>query len=113
MISGAAHGLMVEHASTFNRVLGDFLGRAERAYQAGAASPRRTVADAAGLVAATGRGSAVESTWRRRTVSAGDGDDLAGAEVVDRHDSRRRRVGGTRRTTRHVGVAAAAVDHRA
>lgn len=34
VISGAAHGLMVEHATTFNRVLGDFLGRAERAYQA-------------------------------------------------------------------------------
>ena len=33
VISGAAHGLMIEHASTFNRVLGDFLGRAERAYQ--------------------------------------------------------------------------------
>jgi 3-oxoadipate enol-lactonase len=28
VISGAAHGLMVEHASTFNRVLFDFLGRA-------------------------------------------------------------------------------------
>jgi pimeloyl-ACP methyl ester carboxylesterase len=33
VISGAAHGLMVEHASTFNRILGDFLGRAERAHQ--------------------------------------------------------------------------------
>jgi 3-oxoadipate enol-lactonase len=33
VISGAAHGLMIEHASTFNRVLGDFLGRAERAYR--------------------------------------------------------------------------------
>ena len=29
VISGAAHGLMIEHASTFNRVLLDFLGRAE------------------------------------------------------------------------------------
>jgi 3-oxoadipate enol-lactonase len=28
VISGAAHGLMFEHASTFNRVLFDFLGRA-------------------------------------------------------------------------------------
>jgi 3-oxoadipate enol-lactonase len=27
VISGAAHGLMVEHATTFNRVLFDFLGR--------------------------------------------------------------------------------------
>ena len=35
VISGAAHGFMVEHASTFNRVLLEFLGRAERAYQAG------------------------------------------------------------------------------
>ena len=33
VISGAAHGFMVEHASTFNRVLMDFVGRAERAYQ--------------------------------------------------------------------------------
>jgi 3-oxoadipate enol-lactonase len=33
VISGAAHGLMVEHASTFNRVLIDFLQRAEKAYQ--------------------------------------------------------------------------------
>jgi 3-oxoadipate enol-lactonase len=31
VISGAAHGLMVEHATTFNRVLLDFLGRATRA----------------------------------------------------------------------------------
>ena len=36
VISGAAHGLMIEHASTFNRVLGDFLGRAEDAFQAAA-----------------------------------------------------------------------------
>ena len=33
VISGAAHGLMIEHASTFNRILGDFLHRAEAAYQ--------------------------------------------------------------------------------
>jgi pimeloyl-ACP methyl ester carboxylesterase len=33
VISGAAHGLMVEHASTFNRILKDFLERAERSYQ--------------------------------------------------------------------------------
>ena len=32
VISGAAHGLMIEHASTFNRVLGDFLHRAEQSY---------------------------------------------------------------------------------
>ncbi|MEN9505950.1 MAG: hypothetical protein RI958_1876 [Actinomycetota bacterium] len=30
VISGAAHGFMVEHASTFNRVLLDFLGRVSR-----------------------------------------------------------------------------------
>ena len=32
VISGAAHGFMVEHASTFNRVLSDFLGRVTRAH---------------------------------------------------------------------------------
>ncbi|MGI9052218.1 MAG: alpha/beta fold hydrolase [Ilumatobacteraceae bacterium] len=34
VISGAAHGLMIEHASTYNRILLDFLQRAEAAYQA-------------------------------------------------------------------------------
>jgi 3-oxoadipate enol-lactonase len=29
VISGAAHGLMIEHATTFNRILLEFLGRAE------------------------------------------------------------------------------------
>ena len=38
VISGAAHGLMIEHASTFNRVVGDFLQRAEKAYQANPAA---------------------------------------------------------------------------
>lgn len=33
VISGAAHGLMIEHFTTFNRILGDFLVRAEQAYQ--------------------------------------------------------------------------------
>ena len=33
VISGAAHGLMVEHASTFNRVLLEFLGRVTRGDQ--------------------------------------------------------------------------------
>lgn len=37
VISGAAHGLMIEHATTFNRILGDFLARAETAYKANAA----------------------------------------------------------------------------
>jgi 3-oxoadipate enol-lactonase len=32
VISGAAHGFMIEHASTFNRVLLEFLGRAESAW---------------------------------------------------------------------------------
>lgn len=31
VISGAAHGLMIEHASTFNRVVLDFIDRSERA----------------------------------------------------------------------------------
>jgi 3-oxoadipate enol-lactonase len=30
VISGAAHGLMIEHASTFNKVVIDFISRAER-----------------------------------------------------------------------------------
>lgn len=34
VISGAAHGFMVEHASTFNRVLVEFLGRATAATEA-------------------------------------------------------------------------------
>jgi 3-oxoadipate enol-lactonase len=34
VLSGAAHGLMIEHATTFNRVLGDFLSRAELAWKA-------------------------------------------------------------------------------
>ncbi len=34
VISGAAHGFMVEHATTFNRVLLEFLGRAETAWAA-------------------------------------------------------------------------------
>lgn len=34
IISGAAHGLMFEHAGTFNGVLIDFLNRSEAAYQA-------------------------------------------------------------------------------
>jgi pimeloyl-ACP methyl ester carboxylesterase len=34
VISGAAHGLMVEHAGTFNRILLEFLARAEHAHTA-------------------------------------------------------------------------------
>ena len=44
VISGAAHGLMIEHASTFNRVLLDFLRRAETAYQARVAAAASTAA---------------------------------------------------------------------
>jgi 3-oxoadipate enol-lactonase len=40
VISGAAHGVMVEHATTFNRVLFEFLGRVSKAQAAEAASPR-------------------------------------------------------------------------
>ena len=36
VISGAAHGLMVEHFSTFNRIVLEFLGRVRRAEKAGA-----------------------------------------------------------------------------
>jgi 3-oxoadipate enol-lactonase len=50
VISGAAHGLMVEHASTYNRVLLDFLARAEKAWQARAAAP--AAADATHATAA-------------------------------------------------------------
>lgn len=39
VISGAAHGLMIEHATTFNRVLFDFLDRAETAWRR--AQPRQ------------------------------------------------------------------------
>ncbi len=47
VISGAAHGLMIEHASTFNRILGDFLHRAEHAYQAGPTAIESATAAAA------------------------------------------------------------------
>lgn len=46
VIAGAAHGFMIEHATTFNRVLLDFIGRAEAAFERRAAAttdapPRR------------------------------------------------------------------------
>jgi pimeloyl-ACP methyl ester carboxylesterase len=44
VISGAAHGFMVEHASTFNRVLIDFLARAEHAHQRATAGDASAVA---------------------------------------------------------------------
>ena len=34
VISGAAHGFMIEHWTTFNSILLDFLGRAERLHRA-------------------------------------------------------------------------------
>ena len=46
VISGAAHGLMIEHATTFNRVLLEFLGRAEQAYQAVGADAHDAAANA-------------------------------------------------------------------
>ena len=39
VISGAAHGLMVEHATTFNRVLLEFLGRVTKQQRAAADTP--------------------------------------------------------------------------
>jgi len=47
VISGAAHGLMIEHASTYNRVLLDFLQRAEAVYQAELAGPAASAPQAA------------------------------------------------------------------
>jgi 3-oxoadipate enol-lactonase len=42
VVSGAAHGIMVEHASTFNAALIDFLRRAERAHAASASAELAT-----------------------------------------------------------------------
>lgn len=47
VISGAAHGFMIEHGTTFNRVLLEFLGRAERIASA-RARPSVGVADLTG-----------------------------------------------------------------
>ncbi len=45
VISGAAHGFMIEHATTFNRILLDFLRRAERvAIRRGEAADSASVA---------------------------------------------------------------------
>ncbi len=46
VISGAAHGFMVEHASTFNKVLFEFLGRVTRAQRAAAADTATAAAAA-------------------------------------------------------------------
>jgi 3-oxoadipate enol-lactonase len=46
VISGAAHGVMIEHATTYNRVLLDFLGRAETAHRKRADAADRSAAAA-------------------------------------------------------------------
>lgn len=51
VISGAAHGLMVEHASTFNRLLLDFLRRTERAQRAARPAATSAVASTSTSVA--------------------------------------------------------------
>lgn len=58
VISGAAHGFMVEHATTFNRVLLDFLGRAQRSIEA------RAQADAAAEAIASAAATASSSARR-------------------------------------------------
>jgi 3-oxoadipate enol-lactonase len=56
VISGAAHGLMVEHASTFNRVLLEFLGRVGRADQALTdADPSTAIASTAAAASSSSR----------------------------------------------------------
>ena len=52
VVSGAAHGFMVEHFSTFNRLLLDFLRRAERSYQKRLAAGEFTPLVGSALVAA-------------------------------------------------------------
>ena len=47
VISGAAHGLMIEHASTFNRLFLDFLDRRVKADRLAVARPLTIVANAA------------------------------------------------------------------
>jgi 3-oxoadipate enol-lactonase len=42
VVSGAAHGFMIEHATTFNRILLDFVQRAEAAHDTGAVPAART-----------------------------------------------------------------------
>lgn len=44
VISGAAHGLMFEHATTYNRILLNFLRRAESTHQTGRSEPLETAA---------------------------------------------------------------------
>lgn len=68
VISGAAHGVMLEHFMAFNRVLGEFLGRAETAYQARitpAPAPQR-----AASAAARSRRTAARATTRRSRATS-------------------------------------------
>jgi len=51
VISGAAHGFMVEHATTFNKVLLEFLGRVTRAQKAAAAATAAALDPAGAAVA--------------------------------------------------------------
>lgn len=60
VISGAAHGVMLEHFMAFNRVLGEFLGRAETAHQARTTTP-------AGRPATRARSAASRSASARRS----------------------------------------------
>jgi len=48
VVSGAAHGFMIEHGTTFNRIMLDFLGRAERSVATGTAIEPATDALAVG-----------------------------------------------------------------
>ena len=67
VISGAAHGLMIEHASTFNRLLLDFLDRCVKADKL-AASPSAEVVEL-DPNAASGSGRASTSPRSSRTVA--------------------------------------------
>jgi len=51
VISGAAHGFMVEHATTFNKVLLEFLGRVTRAQKAAAVATAAALDPAGAAVA--------------------------------------------------------------
>ncbi|HEX6660021.1 MAG TPA: alpha/beta hydrolase, partial [Ilumatobacter sp.] len=50
VISGAAHGFMIEHATTFNRILLEFLGRAEAAHRSRTADADKLEFNAARIV---------------------------------------------------------------
>jgi 3-oxoadipate enol-lactonase len=48
VISGAAHGFMIEHGTTFNRILLEFLARADAAHHARAVDQGASVVDDGG-----------------------------------------------------------------